>query len=259
LSYVDAHLHLADPGYSGKVDSVIEDAEKHEISCLLSNAVDYSSSLETVTLAKHHEGRVFAAVGVHPWTVTHAKDYELEKFEQLLTENAGHVKAIGEIGLDGKYTQDQERKREQRKIFEFFLKLAETKRLPAIVHSRMALDEVLEILPSYNIPRVLLHWYSGPSEKLNLIQDRHYLISIGPSVFYSGRIIKIARAADLNLILSETDGPVSHHGPFEGQVTLPSFVVEVTRRLSELKALDLDAVRDAIWLNFHRLISKGVE
>jgi TatD DNase family protein len=258
LSYVDAHLHLADPGYSGKVESVIEDADKHRISCLLSNAVDYSSSLETVTIAKRYEGRVLAAVGVHPWTATHAKDYELDKFQQLLTENAAYIKAIGEIGLDGKYTQNQEQKREQRKIFEFFLKLAETKRLPAIVHSRMAVDEVLEILPSYNIPRVLLHWYSGPSEKLNLIQDRHYLISMGPSVFYSGRIIKIARAADMNLILSETDGPVSHHGPFEGQETLPSFVVEVTRKLSELKSMDVDAVRDAIGSNFHRLIPYGM-
>jgi TatD DNase family protein len=255
LSYVDAHLHLADPGYGGKVESVIEDAEKSRVSFMLSNAVDYSTSLETVSLAKRYEGRVLAAVGVHPWTVTNAKDHQLEKFEQLVRENASHVKAIGEIGLDGQYTQDQEMERKQRETFEFFLKLAETKRLPAIVHSRLAVDEVLEILPSFNIPRVLLHWYSGPTEKLDLIQDRHYLISIGPSVFYSGRMIKIARAADLNLILSETDGPVSHHGPFEGQVTLPSFVVEVTRKLSELKARDVDAVRDAIWLNFQGLIS----
>jgi TatD DNase family protein len=255
LSYADAHLHLADPGYGGKVESAIEDAEKNKISFLLSNAVDYMTSLETVSLAKRYEGRVLAAVGVHPWTVTNAEDCQLDKFEQLVRENASYVKAIGEIGLDGQYTQDQEVRRKQRKTFGFFLKLAEMNGLPAIVHSRMAVDEVLEILPSFNIPRVLLHWYSGPTEKLNLIQDRHYLISIGPSVFYSSRIIKIARTADLSLILSETDGPVSHHGPFEGQVTLPSFVVKVTQELSELKAQDVDAVRDAIWLNFKSLIS----
>ena len=208
-----------------------------------------------MSLAKRYGGNVLAAVGVHPWTVTNAKDYQLDKFEQLVRDNPSNVKAIGEIGLDGQYTQDQELKRKQREIFEFFLRLAEAKRLPAIVHSRLAVDEVLEVLPSFNVPQVLLHWYSGPTEKLNLIQDRHYLISIGPSVFYSSRIIKIARAADLNLILTETDGPVSHHGPFEGQVTLPSFVVEVTQKLSELKNLDGNAVRETIWSNFQRLIS----
>ena len=135
------------------------------------------------------------------------------------------MKGIGEIGLDGKYTQDEETRIRQREIFRFFLGMAEKKRLPVVVHSRMALDEVLDELSRFSPPRVLLHWYDGPVEKLELVRDRGYMISIGPTLFYSKRIEEIARNADLTVILSETDGPVNYHGPFEGKMTLPSFVV----------------------------------
>ena len=186
--------------------------------------------------------------------MTNKTNFELDKFEEFLEGNGSHVKAIGEIGLDGQYAKDEGSKKKQREVFEFLLKLAERKGLPVVVHSRLAIDEVLQVLPSYRISRVLLHWYSGPTEKLELIRDRGYMISIGPSVLYSGRTSEIASAADLNMVLSETDGPVSYHGPFEGQATQPSFVVEVIRKLAELKSHPIDAVRSTIWSNFQKLI-----
>jgi TatD DNase family protein len=113
---------------------------------------------------------------------------------------------------------------------------------------------VLEELPQFNLPRILLHWYDGPTEKLKLIQDRGYLISIGPSLLYSKRLAEIARAADLEMILTETDGPVSYHGPFEEKMTQPSFVIDVVKKIAELKSMNLEPVRDAIRSNFQKLI-----
>ena len=257
MSYVDAHLHLADPDYAGRIELVMEDATKNNISHLLSNAVDYETSIETVTLARRYDGQVFAAVGVHPWTVTKNKDLHLDKFEELLEVNERYIKAIGEIGLDGQYTQDEEQKKRQREVFRFFLELAEHKRLPVVVHSRLAVDDVLETLPSFNLQKVLLHWYSGPVEKLDLIKDRGYLISVGPSLLYSRRISEIARHADLKMILSETDGPVNYHGPFEGKMTQPSLVIEVVRKLAEIKSQSAENVRETICSNFQLFISGG--
>jgi TatD DNase family protein len=257
LSYVDAHLHLADPDYAGRIELVMEDAATNNISVLLSNAVDYETSIETVTLARRYDGQVFAAVGVHPWTVTKNKEPHLDKFEDLLKVNERHIKAVGEIGLDGQYTQDEEQKKRQREVFRFFLELAECKRLPVVVHSRLAVDDVLETLPSFNLQKVLLHWYSGPIEKLDLVKDRGYLISVGPSILYSRRTSEIARDAYINMILSETDGPVNYHGPFEGKMTQPSFVIEVVRKLSEIKSQDMENVREAVWSNFQRFLLGG--
>ena len=110
------------------------------------------------------------------------------------------------------------------------------------------------MLAEFNLPKVLLHWYDGPSEKLKLIQERGYLISIGPAVFYSRRISEIAQNAALDMILTETDAPVKYRGPFEGKPTQPSFVVDVVRRLAEIKGLSTDAVREAMWGNFQELV-----
>jgi len=98
MTYVDAHLHLADSGYSGQVGEIMADAAKNSVERLLSNAVDYESSLETVSLAKRYNDRILAAVGVHPWTVANETDYELDRFEGLVDNNREYVRAIGEIG-----------------------------------------------------------------------------------------------------------------------------------------------------------------
>lgn len=258
MSYVDAHLHLADPGYAGKIEAIIEDAARSKVTGLLSNGVDYDSSVQTISVAKQHGGTVFAAVGVHPWTVVNKPTLDLSQFERLLNENRGHVKAIGEIGLDGKYTQDEEKRSRQRQTFQFFLRMAEERRLPVVVHSRLAVDEVLNELTRFDLPRVLLHWYDGPVEKLETIKDRRYLISMGPSLLYSRRIAEIARKADLSMILSETDGPVTYHGPFEGKMTQPSFVIDVIRKLAEIRSEKVETIRYAVWTNFQRFLRSDV-
>ncbi len=259
MNYVDAHLHLADPGYEGRIEQVIEDADKNKITYLLSNAMDYETSTQTIGLAKRYPEKVLAAIGVHPWTVTNSTDCQLDKFEQLIVENPDTVRAVGEIGLDGKYTQDEGLKARQKEAFRFFVALAERRKLPVIVHSRQAVDEVLEELAEFDLPKVLLHWYDGPSERLKLIEERGYRISIGPAVFYSRRISEIAEKAGLDLILTETDGPVNYRGIFEGRPTQPSFVVDVVKRLAEIKTVTIDAVREAIWRNFHELIPMAGE
>ena len=254
MSYVDAHLHLADAGYTGRIEQAIADANLSHVEYLLSNAVDYETSTRTIALAKQYPRKVLGAIGVHPFTVTNTTNYFLEKFEQLIDENTGFVRAIGEIGLDGKYSKDEKLKEHQLKVFKFFLGLAERKGLPAVVHSRLAIDEVLETLSAFHLPKVLLHWYDGPVNKLGVIMERGYLISIGPAAFYSQALGEIARNADLGMILTETDGPVKYRGPFEGRPTQPSFVVDVIRKVAEIKNLDADVVRETVWRNFESLI-----
>ncbi len=254
MSYIDAHLHLADPAFEGHVEQAVEDADRNNVGYLLSNAMDFDTSIQTIVLGRHYPRKVLAAIGVHPWTATNSTDYQLERFHRLVRENLDVVKAIGEIGLDGKYTQDEALKSRQKEVFRFFLRLAEQHELPVVVHSRQAVDEVIEVLSEFNLHKVLFHWYDGPSEKLKLIEEQGYLVSIGPALFYSRRISEIARNAPLDMILTETDAPVKYRGPFGERLTQPSFVVDVVQKLTEIKTVSLETVREAVWRNFHKLI-----
>jgi TatD DNase family protein len=197
-----------------------------------------------------------AAVGVHPFAAIHSEDLHLPEFGGMIDENLRYVKAIGEIGLDGKYTQDAKLKEIQKEVFRFLLALAEEKKLPAIVHSRQAVDETLEVLADFPRLRVLMHWYDGPKENLTLLNERSYLISIGPAILYSRRIGELAQTAASSMILTETDGPVRYRGLFGGDITKPSHVVEVTKKLAEVKRVSPDTMRASIFSNFHTFLNK---
>jgi len=255
LSFVDAHTHLAEQGYAGKIGEIMEDAKANGISYVLSNATDYQTSLETIALAKRYQGTVLAAVGVHPSVASKDEDPHLEKFPALVEENKNWIKAIGEIGLDGKYSTSDRVKVKQREIFRSFLSLAEERNLPVVVHSRQAVAEVLQTLADFRIPRVLLHWYDGPIENIPAFKKLGYLVSVGPVLYYSPRIQDIARSTDLNMLLTETDGPVTYRGPFAGQLTKPSFVIQVINKLAELKGEDPKEMRDAVFANFERFLN----
>jgi TatD DNase family protein len=256
LSYVDAHLHLADPAFAGRIQEAVDDAEKNSVMRLLSNAVDYETSTQTIALAKQYSPRVLPAIGVHPWSIINNRNERLDKLEALIERNAENVAAIGEIGLDGKYTQDERVRKRQLEAFKFCLGLAERKGLPVVVHSRSAVDEVLGTLGDFELPKVLLHWYDGSVARLDVIRERGYLISIGPAVFYSQAITEVARRVALDMFLTETDAPVKYRGPFESRHTQPSFVREVVRRVAEVRGLDTKAVREAAWNNFRNFIAQ---
>ena len=254
-SYVDAHIHLADKGYAGKVKETVEDAARHNVVRMLSNATDYQSSLDTISLAKKFPQRVLAAVGVHPSTVVERGNLQLQEFAKMIDANRPWIAAIGEIGLDGKYTQDERTKAKEREVFRFFLRLAEEKNLPVVVHSRQAVSETINSLADFRLPSVLLHWYDGPIENLPRFNKQRYMISIGPALLYSRKITEIARAADADLILTETDGPVTYRGIFGNELTKPWFVAEVVWKLAEVRGTDSDAIESTVFSNFERYLS----
>jgi len=93
LNYIDAHLHLADSGYSGLIQEVMDDAAKNGVHYLLSNGMDYDSSVKTLALADQYKNRVLAAVGLHPWTAANTNGkLALDIFEQLVDENRKKIR-----------------------------------------------------------------------------------------------------------------------------------------------------------------------
>jgi len=254
VNFIDAHVHLADPAYTNKVDEILQAAMEHNVSKILSNATDYQSSLDTINLAKKFPHRVLAAVGVHPSAVVEGIDLHLEEFEDTVTTNREWISAVGEIGLDGKYTQDARIRAKEKEVFRSFLGLAESKHLPVVVHSRQAVPETLDCLSGFQLPNVLLHWYEGSLDTLALLRERGYMISIGPALLYSRRITEIARLIDNDLILTETDGPVRYRGIFGNELTKPWFVIEVINKLAEVRGTTPDALKSIIYANFERFL-----
>ena len=130
------------------------------------------------------------------------------------------------------------------------LLVAEKTSLPVIIHSRGSTPRVVNELSSYNIRKVLLHWYSQPHSLIPQIIDRGYYISEGPTVLYSKGIQKIIKQIPLQNLLTETDGPVRFRGPFKGKLTTPSFIPKIVEAIANLKEIKKSQVADQIFDNF---------
>lgn len=252
MRFVDAHIHLSDPEYNGKVESIIEDARKSNVVALVSNSMNYESSMLSLQLAEQNSGLVYAALGIHPWNIQHLSSNELEQTLDLIFKQGNRrekVVAIGEIGLDFSYGKEK-LKDLQIKVFNEMLQAAEKQSLPVIVHSRRTAPKIMSILSSFNVKKVLFHWFSGPAELLPKILESGYYISEGPPSVYSRRTREVIKLVPLGSLLTETDGPVRFGGPFYGKITTPSFIPQVVRAVAEIKGVEENDVASQILKNF---------
>ncbi len=255
MNLVDAHVHLSDAQYKGKTDVLIQDAKDNGVVALVSNAMDHETSMEALRLKQKNPELIHVALGIHPWNVNVLKEGEIDQTIKLINEEnqKQNVVAIGEIGLDCKYEAVWN---QQLLVFDKMLQLAEKLELPVIIHSRGTTEFIVDLLPSYGLKRILLHWFSHPMPALAKALDRGYFITEGPPTVYSAGIREVVASTPLTNLLTETDGPVLFRKPpFNGQMTKPSFIREVVHAVSEIKKVPAETVADQIFRNFENFFN----
>ena len=248
MRLIDAHIHLSDTEYTGHIDELILDAKNAGVVALMTNSMDLKTCQNDVKLAEKYPDLVYPALGIHPWNVNVLKEGELQETIDFIQNQKGKVKAIGEIGLDYKYETIWEK---QTLVFDKMLHLAEVMDLPVIIHSRGTTDKIVDMLPSYRLKRVLLHWFSHPLTALAKAMDNGYFITEGPPAAYSNGIREVIAQTPLSNLLTETDGPVTYwKNPFNGQLTKPSFIRNVVEAVAEIKKMPTEEVAEQVAKNF---------
>jgi len=152
--------------------------------------VNNSTSLKALTLFKEQgiNDFIYDFVGIHPQYATE----NISKFEEIVAYNVKNIDGIGEIGLDpAYYNQAGNTKALQYQVFNKMLKIAETYGKPVSIHSRNSLDEILSLLPTYNLKKVCLHWFDGSLQQLEKSLEMGLYLSYGPSLVYSKRKQKL--------------------------------------------------------------------
>ena len=260
MKFVDAHIHLSEKEYTSKVVQIIQEAKQSNVVALVSNSMDYDSCQRNLKLAEENKGVVYAALGIHPWNVPELTQQELDETLNLILQRGVEcekVVAIGEVGLDPQYAKRREIKDKQMQVFKEMLSLAEKLSLPVIVHSRWSVQKILPLLTSYRLKGVLFHWFSSPIELIPQIIEQGYYISEGPPTVFSDRTKEIVRQVPITNLLTETDGPVSYYGPFEGKLTTPAFIPQVVKAVAEIKNMKEEEAAEQISKNFVSLF--GIE
>ena len=220
-----ANLYLA-------LQEVVKEAESNGVQKIIAVSMS-TTSLERIMEISGRFEYIYPALGIHPEEVSLnvAIESQMESIQEYIRNNGDKICAIGEIGLDHHFIKNKECYPLQKMVFEKMLALAQELELPVNVHTKGAEKLVFEELPSFNVPNVNVHWYTGPENYLKTGIDRGYYFSITPAIRYSPPVKKVAQAVDIQHLLLESDGPVE----YSGRIGTPAMCRDVLNTISRLK------------------------
>jgi TatD DNase family protein len=255
---VDSHLHLDMPDFDADRDEVVARAKAAGVvEMLVVGGVDEHAGHRRALEVADRFG-LPASAGVHPHEAKLADERVYDELRGLARER--RIVAVGEIGLDFHY--DHSPRPAQREVFRRQLRLAREVGLPVIVHTREADHETAEILEQERASDSggVIHCFTGGPELARRA------LSIGFHVSFSGIVAfaraeavqQVARECPDDRILVETDAPFLAPPPHRGRRNEPAFVVEVARKVAELRQAPLEAVAAAATRNYCRLFGRAV-
>lgn len=246
--YVDTHSHLDFPEFKAEIPAALGRAVDSGVKKIINVGVDLDTSKTSNDLARRYP-EIYAAVGIHPHS---ALDLDLDVRPELTKFSANRkVVAIGEVGLDYYYLKRSSQfakypgREEQIFCFEQMLDLALELHLPVIVHTREADTDTLAVIKSYaGALRGVVHCFSGNYEFAKKILDAGFLLSFTGNITYpkNSQVIEVIQKVPLGSIMIETDCPYLPPEQYRGQRNEPAYVIEVAKKIAEIKELSLAEV-----------------
>jgi TatD DNase family protein len=268
-NYIDIHSHLGFEDYGGDREKVIQNMQTAGVATIAIGA-DLASSLEAVKVAEENEN-VWACIGMHP---NHNLDevFDEQAYAELI--KSPKVVAVGECGLDYYFRDEKiisdklkvESYKEKQKVdFIKQIELAIKYDKPLMLHIRdgevkgEAFTDAYNILSKYvDLGQGLslsgnVHFFTG---KLDIAQK---FIALGFTVSFTGLITyvrdfdKVIRELPLENIQAETDAPYVAPVPYRGQRNEPAYVIEIYKRIAEIRGEDPETVRVQLLKNAKRV------
>jgi TatD DNase family protein len=257
---LDIHCHLDHPYFKNQIDTIIKNARKAGIKAILTNGVNPETNRITLELAKKYPV-VKPALGIYPVELLKEEirqgayplktnDFDLDKELEFIKKNKDKIIAIGEIGLDGTHKDSLE---QQKQHFTKLLELAENIKKPVIIHSRKAESDVIDILQSTKIKKILLHCFCGKKKLIKQAADNGYYFSIPTNVVRAQNFQELIKMVNINQLFAETDSP--YLSPYKDKRNQPAFVIESYKKIAEIKGFTLEEVENNIWMNWMRILS----
>ncbi len=270
MKYIDIHSHINLDPLFGNSDEVIKRMLENEVATI-TIGTDFEMSEKAISLAEKYDF-LYAGVGLHP-NDNLAEEFNTEKYKVLA--NHKKVVCIGESGLDYFRDQSIENKNRQKEIFEKHIKLAIDTNKPLMIHARPskgsmparpddsghsggdAYHEVIDILEEYKKENTKLHanfhFFVGDIEIAKRILKNNWTVSFDGPITFARDYDEVIRFMPIENIMCETDAPFASPVPYRGKTCEPFMVIEVYKKIAEIKNLEFDFVVNQIRENVKRV------
>lgn len=254
----DSHCHIAGEEFVADLPDVVARAKAAGVSraLVILAAEDDAEIARAATVLQVWPTCRFA-VGVHPH---HAKVFETDPDGAAATVAARldalpEARAVGEIGLD--YHYDFSPREVQHAVFRAQIRLALSRDLPIVIHTREAEEDTLRILGEEGGGRLrgVFHCFTGDSEAAARALATGFYLSIpGVATFPKAESLRQAACgAPADRLLVETDSPYLAPVPFRGKRNEPAYVARVVEQLATVRGATAAAIGEETDRNFDRL------
>jgi len=237
----DTHTHLYAEEFTSDRDLLIREAIESGIQRFFLPNIDSTSLREMFSVEEKFPTNCFAMMGLHPCSVKENWKEELALVEKHLSERK--FAGVGEIGIDLYW--DKTFVKEQETVFRRQIELANQHKLPIIIHSRESFEEIYRILSDCKkeVPFGIFHCFTGNGEQAKRAIDLGFYLGIGGVVtFKNSGLDKVVSEIDLQHLVLETDAPYLAPVPFRGKRNIPSYLLKVAEKISEIKRVAVEEV-----------------
>lgn len=255
--YFDVHTHAHFSAFEADSGEVIERALGGGV-WMVNVGTQRDTSENSVKVAEGYREGVWATVGLHPTHTAQSyhdskelgggesvggftsrgETFDFNFYKQLAVHNK--VVAIGECGLDY-YRLTEETKKLQKDVFIRHVELAKEVGKPLMVHCRNAFGDLIEILAGnkniLNEVPGIIHFMTGTKDDAKKLLKLGFSFSFGGVVTFARDYDEVIRYIPNDRILLETDAPYVAPIPYRGKRNEPGYVVEVAKKLGELKGI----------------------
>ena len=259
--YVDIHCHLNYPPINARVEEIVQNARKAGLGLIITAGTNPKANDDALAIAASYPDIVKASLGMYPLDALGLDepesprkrepfdvDAEILRMESL----AGRCVALGEVGMDYKWTKDAHVIAKQKEIFGKIIELAERTRKPIVVHTRNAELECVEMLESAKLD-IVLHCFMGRKSLIRRAVEHGWSFSVPPVICRSQQFQILAEMVPIEQLLTETDAPWL--SPVVGQTNEPANVVVSVQEIAKAKRLEASVVKEQIWKNAQRLFN----
>lgn len=253
---IDSHCHLDFPDFAEELDQIIARAEEAGVKQMVTISTRVRRLPQLLAICDRFPS-VYCSVGTHP----NNADEELDVTAEELVRLSAHEKvvAIGEAGLD--YFYDTQKPEDQRKGLLVHIEAARRTKLPLVIHSRSADEDMAAILTEETGKGAfpfILHCFSSGAELARVGVELGGYVSFSGILTFpkSEELREIAATVPLDRLLVETDAPYLAPKRWRGKRNEPSYVVNTAEVLAECKGISFDEISAASTENVYRLFTK---
>ena len=260
MEFFDTHSHYNDEKFDKDREEIILKTQSDGITKFNCVGYDVKSSKLSMEIANKYQF-IYSICGISPNDIEETLEQtykQINIIEELLKSDINNkIIAVGEIGLD--YYWNKENKEIQKEAFKKQIELANTYKLPIVIHTREAVQDTIDILKQNEVKEKGIFHCCPLNRELvkEALKLGFYISFAGPITFKNSKNAEeIVNMVPLDRILIETDSPYLAPEPKRGTRNDSRNVKYIAEKIAEFKQIELEKVAFETYNNALKIFKK---